>query len=68
MPLLPRLNPATGDEVDMSMCWLRSMSPLHLQYLRNMGAYVVTLRVNDLITNIALSDDAAPTFSTVGTS
>ena len=27
--------PAT--ELDMSMCYLRSMSPLHLQYLKNMG-------------------------------
>ncbi len=26
-----------GDELDMSMCGLRSMSPLHLQYLKNMG-------------------------------
>lgn len=24
-------------ELDMSMCYLRSMSPLHLQYLQNMG-------------------------------
>ncbi len=28
---------ATGAELDMSMCCLRSMSPLHLQYLKNMG-------------------------------
>jgi chemotaxis family two-component system sensor kinase Cph1 len=35
-PLLPRRRPG-GDELDMSMCGLRSMSPLHLQYLRNMG-------------------------------
>ncbi len=37
VPLVPRLFPPTGEELDMSMCWLRSMSPLHLQYLRNMG-------------------------------
>jgi light-regulated signal transduction histidine kinase (bacteriophytochrome) len=40
-PLEPRLlaGPDGGDahELDMSMCYLRSMSPLHLQYLRNMG-------------------------------
>ena len=35
--LVPRLSPLTGHEVDMSMCALRSMSPIHLQYLRNMG-------------------------------
>jgi light-regulated signal transduction histidine kinase (bacteriophytochrome) len=37
VPLLPRLFPPTGAELDMSMSWLRSMSPLHLQYLKNMG-------------------------------
>ena len=37
VPLVPRLSPLTGQEVDMSMCFLRSMSPIHLQYLRNMG-------------------------------
>ncbi len=29
--------PAAGTDLDMSMCYLRSMSPLHLQYLKNMG-------------------------------
>ncbi|WP_293367968.1 GAF domain-containing protein [Nevskia sp.] len=32
----PRLLP-DGSELDMSLCHLRSMSPLHLQYLKNMG-------------------------------
>ena len=36
-PLVPRHSPATGAELDMSLCYLRSMSPLHLQYLGNMG-------------------------------
>lgn len=36
VPLLPRLLP-DGTELDMSQCHLRSMSPLHLQYLKNMG-------------------------------
>lgn len=35
--LLPRSVPELGGELDMSHCRLRSMSPLHLQYLRNMG-------------------------------
>ena len=40
LPIEPRLlpaGPAAGQELDMSMCTLRSMSPLHLQYLKNMG-------------------------------
>jgi light-regulated signal transduction histidine kinase (bacteriophytochrome) len=40
-PLVPRLlsGKAAGPdgELDMSLCYLRSMSPLHLQYLMNMG-------------------------------
>jgi GAF domain-containing protein/PAS domain-containing protein len=36
-PLLPRRLPGSEQELDMSLCHLRSMSPLHLQYLKNMG-------------------------------
>ncbi len=35
-PLQPATTPG-GAELDMSLCYLRSMSPLHLQYLKNMG-------------------------------
>lgn len=49
VPLLPRMNPDTGGELDMSMSWLRSMSPLHLQYLRNMG--VTATLVASLVRN-----------------
>ncbi|MEO6745126.1 MAG: GAF domain-containing protein [Caldimonas sp.] len=36
-PLQPRRLPGCADDLDMSLCYLRSMSPLHLQYLKNMG-------------------------------
>jgi len=39
--LLPHLLPGGAQgldgDLDMSLCFLRSMSPLHLQYLKNMG-------------------------------
>ena len=35
--LTPRLSPLTGEDLDMSLCALRSFSPIHLQYLKNMG-------------------------------
>ncbi len=35
--LLPAMNPLTGAPFDMSFSVLRSMSPIHLEYLRNMG-------------------------------
>ncbi|MDN3563440.1 GAF domain-containing protein [Paeniroseomonas aquatica] len=37
VPLVPRLSPLTGEELDMSLCILRSISPMHVQYLKNMG-------------------------------
>jgi chemotaxis family two-component system sensor kinase Cph1 len=36
-PLVPAVLPPAGTELDMSLCALRSMSPLHIQYLKNMG-------------------------------
>ncbi len=37
VPIQPRLSPLTDRDFDMSLCWLRSMSPIHIQYLQNMG-------------------------------
>jgi chemotaxis family two-component system sensor kinase Cph1 len=37
VPLVPVANPETGQPLDMRYCVLRSVSPIHLQYLRNMG-------------------------------
>jgi light-regulated signal transduction histidine kinase (bacteriophytochrome) len=36
-PLQPPMNPRTRQPLDMSHCDLRSVSPIHLEYLRNMG-------------------------------
>ena len=36
-PLVPALDPATGEPLDLSFAALRSVSPVHLQYMRNMG-------------------------------
>jgi light-regulated signal transduction histidine kinase (bacteriophytochrome)/two-component sensor histidine kinase len=36
-PLRPAVNHRTGQPIDMSHCDLRSVSPIHLEYLRNMG-------------------------------
>ncbi len=36
-PIEPRLSPLGQAELDMSLCVLRSSSPIHVQYLKNMG-------------------------------
>jgi len=49
VPLEPRLSPLTGEELDMSLCILRSSSPIHVQYLQNMGVaatLVISLMVS----------------------
>ena len=35
--LVPPINPFTGTALDMTHCVLRAMSPVHVEYLRNMG-------------------------------
>ena len=37
IPLTPLQSPLTQRDLDMSLCLLRSMSPIHIQYLKNMG-------------------------------
>jgi light-regulated signal transduction histidine kinase (bacteriophytochrome) len=37
VPLEPVLDPATGAPLDLSFSTLRSVSPIHLEYLQNMG-------------------------------
>jgi chemotaxis family two-component system sensor kinase Cph1 len=36
-PLVPMHNPSTGRPPDMTYAVLRSVSPIHIQYMRNMG-------------------------------
>ena len=35
--IIPTINPHTREVLDMSHCILRSVSPIHVQYLKNMG-------------------------------
>jgi light-regulated signal transduction histidine kinase (bacteriophytochrome) len=48
VPLMPRFSPLTGEDLDMSLCFTRSMSPIHIQYLKNMGV-CATLVVSLLV-------------------
>ena len=45
-PLCPAVNPRTGRPVDMSNCALRSVSPIHLQYLEEHGRGRLHVRIN----------------------
>ncbi|MCA1245119.1 ATP-binding protein [Massilia sp. MS-15] len=62
-PLLPELNPVTGARNDLSFAALRSVSPVHLQYMRNMGTLAsmsVSLVVKGKLWGLISCHNAAP--------
>ncbi len=64
-PLVPRFSPLTGEDLDMSMCFLRSVSPIHVQYLRNMGVaatLVVSLMVGGRLWGLISCHHYSPRF------
>ena len=64
VPLQPRLSPLTGRDLDMSL-FLRSMSPIHLQYLKNMGVgatLVVSLVVGGKLWGLVACHHYEPRF------
>ena len=63
--LEPPLSPITGDQLDMSLCLLRSISPIHVQYLKNMGVratLVVSLLVNGKLWGLVSCHHYVPRF------
>jgi PAS domain S-box-containing protein len=63
--LEPPLSPITGDQLDMSLCFLRSISPIHVQYLKNMGVratLVVSLLVNGKLWGLVSCHHYVPRF------
>ncbi|MBS0559904.1 MAG: GAF domain-containing protein [Proteobacteria bacterium] len=65
-PLVPRLCPLTGADTDMSLCFLRSMSPIHVQYLRNMGVratLVTSLMVGGRLWGLVACHHYVPRFA-----
>ena len=66
VPLTPARSPITGQELDMSMCFLRSMSPIHIQYLKNMGVaatLVVSLMVGGRLWGLVACHHYVPRFA-----
>jgi len=62
-PLFPAANPATGARNDLSFAALRSVSPVHLQYMRNMGTLAsmsVSLIVKGKLWGLISCHNAAP--------
>ncbi|SCZ44681.1 GAF domain-containing protein [Pseudomonas oryzihabitans] len=62
-PLQPQTNPLTGQPLDLSFAQLRSVSPVHLQYMRNMGTLAsmsISIVVGDRLWGLVLCHDRQP--------
>ncbi|MFC5513347.1 ATP-binding protein [Massilia jejuensis] len=62
-PLVPPVNPVTGERNDLSFAALRSVSPVHLQYMRNMGTLAsmsVSLMVKGKLWGLISCHNEAP--------
>ncbi|MFS2019347.1 ATP-binding protein, partial [Massilia sp. CT11-108] len=63
-PLVPALNPVTGRPNDLSFAALRSVSPVHLQYMRNMNTLAsmsVSLMVKGKLWGLVSCHNEEPT-------
>ncbi|MGB9108088.1 MAG: ATP-binding protein, partial [Telluria sp.] len=63
-PLVPAMNPLTGKPNDLSFAGLRSVSPVHLQYMRNMktlASMSVSLMVKGKLWGLISCHNEAPT-------
>jgi light-regulated signal transduction histidine kinase (bacteriophytochrome) len=62
-PLVPVLNPATQQPLDLGFASLRSVSPVHLHYMRNMGTLAsmsVSIVVRDRLWGLISCHDHNP--------
>ncbi len=62
-PLVPQLNPIDNQPLDLGFASLRSVSPVHLQYMRNMGTLAsmsVSIVVRDRLWGLISCHDANP--------
>ncbi|KAF0812699.1 Phytochrome-like protein cph1 [Andreprevotia sp. IGB-42] len=62
-PLLPPVNPENGAPLDLSLAMLRSVSPVHLQYMKNMGTQAsmsVSIVIDNALWGLISCHDHAP--------
>ncbi len=68
VPVLPSLNPVTQNPLDMTYSALRSLSPIHIEYLRNMGIQAsmsITLMQNNRLWGLIACHHMSPKASTI---
>jgi two-component system, chemotaxis family, sensor kinase Cph1 len=65
VPIVPVLNPQTGAPLDLSFSFLRSVSPVHVEYLKNMGVTAsmsVSVVLNGQLWGLIACHNATPKY------
>lgn len=65
VPLVPALRPDTGGPLDMSYCVTRAMSPIHVEYLTNMGiaaSMAISIVINDTLWGLVACHHYSPRY------
>ena len=63
VPIVPALSPVDGQPLDLSFAGLRSVSPVHLEYMRNMGtgsSMSISLLIDGELWGLISGHSAAP--------
>lgn len=63
VPLTPNENPVLGRPLNMALCQLRSVSPIHLEYLRNMrvaASFSISVIVEDELVGLIACHHSEP--------
>ena len=63
VPVLPVISPIDGESLDLSQAALRSVSPVHLEYMRNMGtlsSMSISILVDDKLWGLISCHNAEP--------
>ena len=68
VPMLPTLNPVTRKPLDMTYSALRSLSPIHIEYLRNIGiqaSMTISLMQNGRLWGLIACHHMSPSLSSI---
>ncbi|HEX5933065.1 MAG TPA: GAF domain-containing protein, partial [Pseudorhizobium sp.] len=63
VPIMPVINPDTSEPIDLSQAQLRSVSPVHLEYMRNMATAAsmsVSIMIGDKLWGLISCHSAEP--------
>jgi light-regulated signal transduction histidine kinase (bacteriophytochrome) len=69
VPIIPEYSPVTGKPLDLTHSALRSLSPIHIEYLRNIGVHssmVISLMQNEKLWGLIACHHMAPKPASMG--